>query len=69
MLTRLRDFRQSEARRNELPGYCVLSNKTLEAIARVQPGDLDSLARVPGIGPAKLEKYGAQILAVVRGAI
>jgi superfamily II DNA helicase RecQ len=67
VLARLRSFRHEEARREALPAYCILSNKTLEAIARRRPLDLGALAVLPGIGPAKLEKYGRAILERVRG--
>jgi DNA uptake protein ComE-like DNA-binding protein len=30
------------------------------------PRSLAELARVPGIGPAKLDKYGAEIVAILR---
>ncbi len=57
--------------RNELrdgkPAYVVFDNKTAAAIADRAPKTLAQLAKVPGIGPAKLEKYGEAILAVVNG--
>jgi DNA helicase II / ATP-dependent DNA helicase PcrA len=47
----------------------VLSDATLEAIAEAVPGDADELARVPGVGPVKLARYGADVLAAVRAAV
>ncbi len=67
LVERLREFRTEEARRIELPAYCVLSNKTLDAIARMRPSNLAALADVPGVGPAKLERYGRTILDLVAG--
>jgi hypothetical protein len=32
---------------------------------RAKPGDLGALARIPGIGEAKLKRHGAELLAVV----
>jgi superfamily II DNA helicase RecQ len=66
LFARLRAFRTEEARREVLPAYCILTNKTLEELARRAPADLASLEEVPGIGPAKIEKYGSAILAIVR---
>ena len=40
-------------------------NKTLEAISAAMPTDEHSLLAVAGIGPAKLELYGDEILAVL----
>ncbi len=51
--------------RDGKPAYVVFDNKTAVAIAGTAPATLVELARVPGIGPVKLEKYGAAILAVV----
>jgi DNA helicase-2/ATP-dependent DNA helicase PcrA len=47
------------------PAYTVLSDEVLERIALTQPTTLDELARVRGVGPMKLEQFGAAILAVV----
>ena len=65
LVERLRGFRREVVRRTGLPAYCVLSNETLEAIARARPVDTVALQMVPGIGPVKVEKYGGEILAIV----
>lgn len=48
--------------RNELrdgkPAYVVFDNKTLAAIAKQAPTTPSELARISGVGPAKLERYG-----------
>jgi superfamily II DNA helicase RecQ len=44
------------------PALCVLSNRTLEDIARARPKDLHALLRVKGVGPRVVERYGAAIL-------
>ena len=46
----------------------MFDDKTLAAIATALPGSLDELARVRGVGPAKLEQYGDPVLAVVAEA-
>ena len=47
------------------PAYTVVADATLAAIAAARPATLDELARIRGIGPSKLEQYGAALLAVV----
>ncbi len=47
------------------PAYHVASNRTLTAIATVKPLDEYSLMGVAGVGPAFMEKYGADVLRVV----
>ena len=59
----LRRFR--ERARNGKPAYVVFDDKTLAAIAQHLPADLEELARVKGVGPAKLEQYGDDVLRVV----
>ena len=64
---RLRAWRASTAQAIDKPAFTVLHDSTLVAIAAAQPSQLRQLALLRGIGPTKLEAYGAQILAVVRG--
>ena len=55
--------------RNELrdgkPAYVVFDNKTLAAIARQAPISVTELSRISGVGPAKLERYGDAVIALV----
>jgi DNA helicase-2/ATP-dependent DNA helicase PcrA len=58
-------WRRARADEDEVPPYVVFDNKTLDAIARTRPQTLRDLSALPGIGPAKLERYGAEVLALV----
>ncbi len=60
----LKDWRLATARDRGVPAYVVMHDSTLEAIASVKPQDERALAAVPGIGPAKLEAYGDDLLAL-----
>ncbi len=60
-------WRKSRAKTEELPAYIVFHNSVLVAIADARPGSLDELAEVPGVGPAKLERYGEDLLEVLSG--
>ena len=51
------------------PAYVVFDDKTLEAIALALPGTTAALARIAGIGPAKLEQYGDAIVVTVEDAL
>ena len=61
----LRTWRLERAKADEVPAYVVFHNSTLAEIAERQPRTLAELARVPGVGPAKLERYGADVLAAL----
>ena len=50
------------------PAYTVLPDTALHAIAALQPTSLDELASIKGIGPSKLQQYGAAFLAAVASA-
>jgi ATP-dependent DNA helicase RecQ len=45
----------------------VFADKTLVELAKQHPTSLAEMRRVPGIGPAKIEKYGDAFLAVLFG--
>ena len=47
------------------PAYTVAANKTLIAIAAARPGDEDALLAIGGVGPAFIEKYAPEVLALV----
>ncbi|WP_213803296.1 RecQ family ATP-dependent DNA helicase [Granulicella sp. dw_53] len=61
---RLRDWRKVEAERLGLPQFFVCGSSTLRSVVLQHPRTLDQLRTIAGIGPDKLEKYGASILAV-----
>jgi DNA helicase-2/ATP-dependent DNA helicase PcrA len=64
----LRTWRLERAKADDVPAYVVFHNSTLAEIAERQPRTLAELARVPGVGPAKLERYGADVLAALATA-
>ena len=47
----------------------MFDDKTLAAIADGLPESFDELAQVRGVGPAKLEQYGEQVLRTVADAV
>lgn len=64
---RLRVWRRGRADEEHVPPYCVFGDKVLREIARQLPQSLDDLSGVSGVGPAKLEKYGDEVLEVLSG--
>jgi DNA helicase-2/ATP-dependent DNA helicase PcrA len=61
----LREWRLERAKADEVPAYVVFHNATLAEIAERKPRTLAELASVPGVGPAKLERYGEDVLAAL----
>jgi ATP-dependent DNA helicase RecQ len=44
----------------------IFHDTTLAEIARRGPRSLQELATVPGVGPAKLDRYGDEVLGSLR---
>ena len=61
----LRTWRAATAREQNVPAYVIFHDRTLREIAAAQPRTLDALALVPGVGAAKLERYGEGILSLL----
>ncbi|MGE3621014.1 MAG: HRDC domain-containing protein, partial [Acidimicrobiia bacterium] len=61
----LKAWRRDRSRADGVPAYVVLSDVHLAGIVERWPEDLARLRACPGIGPAKLESYGDEILAVL----
>src|SRR6185369_1021502 len=64
----LRAWRTTRAKADEVPAYVVAHDATLLAIAEARPTTLGALSRVKGMGPTKLDRYGAEILAALGAA-
>ncbi|MFS7879261.1 ATP-dependent DNA helicase UvrD2 [Streptomyces asiaticus] len=64
---RLRDWRAEQAGQLGQPAYCVFTDKTLLAIAEAVPGTEPELARISGVGRRKLDRFGADVLALCAG--
>jgi DNA helicase-2/ATP-dependent DNA helicase PcrA len=62
---RLREWRLERAKADNVPPYVVFHDAVLHAIAAARPATLGELAQIAGVGPAKLERYGAEVLALV----
>ena len=65
LFERLRRWRKDRADADGVPAYVVFHDSTLAAIAERLPGSPSELLSVPGVGPAKLDRYAEEILAVV----
>ena len=65
LFQRLREWRATVARTQGIAAFMVFHDKTLSELASRRPADLAQLGSVPGIGPSKLDKYGAALLQVL----
>ncbi len=64
----LRAWRRQRARADAVPAYVVLHDATIDELATRKPRSQGELASVKGLGPAKLERYGAELLELLATA-
>jgi ATP-dependent DNA helicase RecQ len=67
LVAELKAWRTQRAREDGVPAYVVLHDATLQELAARKPGSEAELAGVKGLGPAKLARYGVELLDVLAG--
>ncbi len=64
----LRRWRADTAREQGVPAYVILHDRTLRELAEARPTSRALLAGITGMGSAKIEHYGEELLALIREA-
>lgn len=62
----LRTWRFKRSKLQGVPSYIILGDKALKHLAATRPQTLDALIKVPGIGPAKRDQYGPELLKLLK---
>ncbi|MBV6879732.1 HRDC domain-containing protein [Epilithonimonas ginsengisoli] len=65
---KLKNWRAEKAKESQLPPYIIFHNAHLVAIAKHKPSNFEDLENVKGLGKAKIEKYGVEIIEVLENA-
>lgn len=65
LFSRLREVRKGLAEQERLPAYAIFTNGQLAEIAKARCTTPAALGQIEGVGPARVEKYGAALLAVL----
>jgi ATP-dependent DNA helicase RecQ len=65
----LRAERSRLAKKQGVPPYVIFHDSTLRAMAMAKPRDLEEMVDLPGIGAAKLSRYGKAFLEIIRAAV
>jgi DNA helicase-2/ATP-dependent DNA helicase PcrA len=65
LMAALREWRSAHARADGVPAYVVAHDALLAGIVEARPDSIAGLRRVKGMGPARLERYGQEILEIV----
>ncbi len=66
LLEALRSWRSARAKQLKVPAYVVFTDSTLTAIAEQRPSDEAALVAISGIGATKVQRFGADVLELVR---
>lgn len=66
IFARLRVLRKQVAERDGVPPYAVFSNEQLAALVRARVTTVSALARVEGVGAARVERYAGVFLPVLQ---
>ena len=66
VFSRLADLRSRISKEAGCPPYMVFSNRALEGMSRCLPKTPEQLLEIPGVGPAKVEQYADQFLALIQ---
>ena len=64
LLESLQLWRRERAKSDDVPAYIVAHDSVLEDIAEQRPTSISQLRRIKGMGPVKLDQYGAEILEI-----
>jgi ATP-dependent DNA helicase RecQ len=67
LFDQLRNWRTETARPTKTPAFMILSDAVLRAIATHAPQNLTALHAISGMGPTKVDRYGADLIAICRG--
>lgn len=68
LLRALAAWRETTAQRRDRPRQWILSDDSLLELARRMPANPETLAKARGLNPAALDKYGAELLELIRNA-
>ena len=63
---KLKEFRLNKSKEDNLKAYMVFNNETMEEIISTMPMNIDELRGIKGFGDIKIQKYGEEILNIIR---
>lgn len=69
LIQALIDWRREKYQKDNVPAYIILHQKTLLAIADLAPTTKEELLTVKGFGKSKCDRYGDEILDVIRQSL
>ena len=65
LVTELKILREKFAKSENLPAYCVFSDKSLYEIVKYLPKNFEELKNINGFKERRIEKYGQEIISLI----
>ena len=62
----LRKKRMELARKQRVPAFMIFSDRSLHDMAKIKPQNEAEFLEVSGVGQAKMQKYGATMIQVIK---
>ncbi|MCG5051764.1 MAG: RecQ family ATP-dependent DNA helicase [Myxococcales bacterium] len=62
----LENYRKRMARKLKWKPYMVFQQRVIAALDEARPASRSALAKIPGLGPSRIERFGADLLDLVR---
>jgi len=62
-------WRSAQAKKQRVPAYTIMHDKTLKELSSTKPTELEELYDVNGLGKAKIHKYGKSVVEIVKNYI
>ena len=66
LVDELKKYRLNKSREENIKSYFIYNNEMMEELITVRPKDKKELIAIRGFGPAKIEKYGQDIIQIIR---
>ncbi|OIJ09307.1 hypothetical protein BKP35_16685 [Anaerobacillus arseniciselenatis] len=62
----LKAFRLAQSKKENVKAYLIFYNSTLDELVAEKPSTSDELLKISGFGKVKVEKYGAEIVEIIK---
>jgi hypothetical protein len=66
--TLLTEYRTNQSQEEMVPAYCIFSNAVMQSIIAEKPKTRTALLAIHGFGPVKYDKYGEDIIRIIKQA-
>ena len=67
MLNALKEYRLNKSRKEKVKPQFIYNNEMMEEIIKLKPKTKEELISIKGFGLVKIEKYGQDIVDIIRG--